>query len=204
MTGPYAGRSRRRGGHLHRHGPEGRLHPPPPSTTRCPTPPATWTMCPTRGRAADLHYALSNSLGFGGPQRLCPVQEVGGLNRMMKYNSDEIAKILPPPLSLCSGGPHRGPARTASGPRASSASPSTSPFFQGHFPPVPCDARRADRGGNGPGGRRWPCCPCRKNKGKLALFGGIKNARFRRQVTPGDVLGDHLHPDQAEGPCGDR
>jgi 3-hydroxyacyl-[acyl-carrier-protein] dehydratase len=27
-----------------------------------------------------------------------------------------------------------------------------------------------------------------ENKGKLALFGGIKNARFRRQVVPGDVL----------------
>ena len=27
-----------------------------------------------------------------------------------------------------------------------------------------------------------------ENKGKLALFGGIKNARFRRQVIPGDVL----------------
>ena len=27
-----------------------------------------------------------------------------------------------------------------------------------------------------------------ENKGKLALFGGIKNARFRKQVTPGDVL----------------
>lgn len=27
-----------------------------------------------------------------------------------------------------------------------------------------------------------------ENKGKLALFGGIKSARFRRQVVPGDVL----------------
>ena len=27
-----------------------------------------------------------------------------------------------------------------------------------------------------------------ENKGKIGLFGGIKNARFRRQVTPGDVL----------------
>ena len=27
-----------------------------------------------------------------------------------------------------------------------------------------------------------------KNKGKLALFGGIKSARFRAQVVPGDVL----------------
>ena len=26
-----------------------------------------------------------------------------------------------------------------------------------------------------------------ENKGKLALFGGVKNARFRRQVVPGDV-----------------
>lgn len=30
-----------------------------------------------------------------------------------------------------------------------------------------------------------------ENKGKLALFGGIKNARFRKQVTPGDVLTLH-------------
>ena len=27
-----------------------------------------------------------------------------------------------------------------------------------------------------------------ENKGKIALFGGVKNARFKRQVIPGDVL----------------
>lgn len=27
-----------------------------------------------------------------------------------------------------------------------------------------------------------------KNKGKIALFGGIKQARFKKQVIPGDVL----------------
>ena len=27
-----------------------------------------------------------------------------------------------------------------------------------------------------------------ENKGKLAFFGGIKNARFKRQVVPGDVV----------------
>jgi len=27
-----------------------------------------------------------------------------------------------------------------------------------------------------------------ENRGKLALFGGVKNARFRRQVVPGDVV----------------
>ncbi len=27
-----------------------------------------------------------------------------------------------------------------------------------------------------------------ENKGKIAYFGGIKNAKFKRQVKPGDVL----------------
>ena len=27
-----------------------------------------------------------------------------------------------------------------------------------------------------------------ESKGKIALFGGVKNARFKRQVIPGDVL----------------
>lgn len=27
-----------------------------------------------------------------------------------------------------------------------------------------------------------------ENKGKIALFGGIKNAKFKRQVVPGDTL----------------
>ena len=27
-----------------------------------------------------------------------------------------------------------------------------------------------------------------ENKGKIAFFGGIKNARFKKQVVPGDVL----------------
>ena len=34
-----------------------------------------------------------------------------------------------------------------------------------------------------------------ENKGKLALFGGIKSARFRKQVTPGDVLTLHCEED---------
>ena len=38
-----------------------------------------------------------------------------------------------------------------------------------------------------------------ENKGKLALFGGIKNARFRKQVTPGDVL--TLHCEHRESVC---
>ena len=41
-----------------------------------------------------------------------------------------------------------------------------------------------------------------ENKGKLALFGGIKNARFRRQVTPGDVLTLHCELVQQRGAVG--
>ena len=41
-----------------------------------------------------------------------------------------------------------------------------------------------------------------ENKGKLALFGGIKNARFRRQVTPGDVLEITCTLTKQKGPVG--
>ena len=41
-----------------------------------------------------------------------------------------------------------------------------------------------------------------ENKGKLALFGGIKNARFRRQVTPGDVLEIECTLTKQKGPVG--
>ena len=41
-----------------------------------------------------------------------------------------------------------------------------------------------------------------ENKGKLALFGGIKSARFRRQVVPGDVLTLHCELVQQHGAVG--
>ena len=41
-----------------------------------------------------------------------------------------------------------------------------------------------------------------KNKDKLALFSGIKNARFRKQVTPGDVLTLHCELVEQRGPVG--
>lgn len=39
-------------------------------------------------------------------------------------------------------------------------------------------------------------------KGKIAFFGGIKNARFRRQVKPGDVLNLHCEIISRKGPVG--
>ena len=41
-----------------------------------------------------------------------------------------------------------------------------------------------------------------ENKGKLALFGGVKNARFRRQVVPGDVLELQCRLVRRVGPVG--
>ena len=41
-----------------------------------------------------------------------------------------------------------------------------------------------------------------ENKGKLALFGGIKNARFRKQVVPGDVLELECELIRQMGPVG--
>ena len=41
-----------------------------------------------------------------------------------------------------------------------------------------------------------------ENKGKIALFGGIKNAKFKRQVVPGDVLELHCEIIKEKGPIG--
>lgn len=41
-----------------------------------------------------------------------------------------------------------------------------------------------------------------ENKGKIALFGGVKNARFKKQVIPGDVLELHCEIVMRRGPVG--
>ena len=41
-----------------------------------------------------------------------------------------------------------------------------------------------------------------ENKGKIALFGGVKNARFKRQVIPGDVLEMECRLTKRRGPVG--
>lgn len=41
-----------------------------------------------------------------------------------------------------------------------------------------------------------------ENKGKLVFFGGIKNARFKRPVVPGDVLSLHCEITGRRGPVG--
>ena len=41
-----------------------------------------------------------------------------------------------------------------------------------------------------------------ENKGKIAFFGGIKNARFREKVMPGDVLELECTLTERRGPIG--
>jgi len=41
-----------------------------------------------------------------------------------------------------------------------------------------------------------------ENKGKIALFGGIKSARFKKQVVPGDVLELQCEIINRRGPIG--
>ena len=75
------------------------------------------------------------------------------------------------------------------------------PFFQGHFPQHPVMPgvlileALAQTGA-------VAALSLPENRGKLALFGGIKNARFRRQVLPGDVLTLECELAEQHGPVG--
>ena len=75
------------------------------------------------------------------------------------------------------------------------------PYFRGHFPQEPVMPgvliveALAQTGA-------VAALSVPENKGKLALFGGIKNARFRKQVTPGDVLTLHCELVEQRGPVG--
>ena len=67
----------------------------------------------------------------------------------------------------------------------------TESFFQGHFPGHPVMPgvlileALAQTGA-------VAALSLPENRGKIALFGGVKNARFRRQVVPGDVQSHRL------------
>ena len=119
---------------------------------------------------------------------------------MMKYNSDEIAKILPHryPFALVDRIVDGEEGKWAKGIKCVTVNES---FFQGHFPQyhvmpgVLIVEAMAQVGG-------VALLSMPENKGKLALFGGIKNARFRRQVTPGDVLEIECTLTKQKGPVG--
>jgi 3-hydroxyacyl-[acyl-carrier-protein] dehydratase len=105
---------------------------------------------------------------------------------VIMLNIDEIQKILPhrPPFLLVDRVEELEPGKYASGIKCVTMN---EPFFQGHFPgravmPGVLQLEALAQMGaicmlTVPG-----------NEGKIMLFGGIDNVKFKRQVIPGDVL----------------
>ena len=105
----------------------------------------------------------------------------------MELNIDQIEAILPHryPFLLVDKITECVPGEGAKGVKCVTAN---EPFFQGHFPgfKVMPGVLIIEAG----------------SKGRLALFGGIKNARFKRQVRPGDVLELECRLTARKGPVG--
>ena len=75
------------------------------------------------------------------------------------------------------------------------------PFFQGHFPGKPVMPGVLIIGALAQTGAVAVLCKP-ENKGKLAFFGAIKNARFKKPVVPGDVLELRTALVRSKGPVG--
>ena len=118
----------------------------------------------------------------------------------MQLNSNEIAKILPHrfPFALVDRITDYEPGEWAKGIKCVSVNEQ---FFCGHFPQehvmpgVLILEAMAQVGG-------VALLSLPENRGKIALFGGVKNARFKRQVIPGDVLELECALTKRRGPVG--
>ena len=118
----------------------------------------------------------------------------------MELNIEQIEALLPHryPFLLVDRILECTPGQGAKGMKCVTAN---EPFFQGHFPGykvmpgVLIIEALAQVGA-------VAILSVPENKGKLALFGGIKNARFRKQVTPGEVLTLHCELVEQRGPVG--
>lgn len=118
----------------------------------------------------------------------------------MELNSNQIAEILPHrfPFALVDRITDYEPGTWAKGIKCVSAG---EPMFQGHFPQmhvmpgVLILEAMAQVGG-------VAILSLPENRGKIALFGGVKNARFKRKVIPGDVLEMECVLTKRRGPVG--
>ena len=118
----------------------------------------------------------------------------------MELNIEQIQEIIPhrPPFLLVDKITDFVPGEWAKGVKAVTVN---EPFFTGHFPQyrvmpgVLIIEALAQVGA-------VAILSLPENKGKLAFFGGIKNARFKKQVRPGDVLELSCELIERRGPIG--
>ena len=118
----------------------------------------------------------------------------------MELNIEQIQEIIPhrPPFLLVDKITDYVPGEWAQGIKAVTVN---EPFFTGHFPQykvmpgVLIIEALAQVGA-------VAILSLPENKGKLAFFGGIKNARFKKQVRPGDVLELSCELIERRGPVG--
>lgn len=118
----------------------------------------------------------------------------------MELDANQIQEIIPhrPPFLLVDRITDYEPGQWAKGIKAVTVN---EPFFAGHFPQyhvmpgVLIIEALAQVGA-------VAILSLPENKGKLAFFGGIKNARFKRQVRPGDVLELSCELTERRGPIG--
>lgn len=117
-----------------------------------------------------------------------------------RLSSKEIAQILPHryPFALVDIIEDYEPGEWAIGRKCVTTN---EPFFQGHFPNEPIMPgvllleALAQTGA-------VALLSMPENKGKIALFGGVNKARFKKQVLPGDVVELRCELIRMEGPLG--
>ncbi|RHT72199.1 3-hydroxyacyl-[acyl-carrier-protein] dehydratase FabZ [Ruminococcaceae bacterium AM28-23LB] len=104
----------------------------------------------------------------------------------MELDINQIKEILPHryPFLLVDRITHLEPGVRAVGRKCVSGNEA---FFQGHFPQKPVMPGVLIIEAMAQVGAVILLCK-EEYKGRIALFGGIKKARFKRQVVPGDVL----------------
>ena len=118
----------------------------------------------------------------------------------MTYDYDQIAQILPHryPFALVDRVVDGEPGRWARGIKCVTVN---EPFFQGHFPQkhvmpgVLLIEAMAQVGG-------VAVLALPENQGKLAFLGRVRDARFKRQVVPGDVVEMECVLTKRRGPIG--
>ncbi|MBP3568061.1 MAG: 3-hydroxyacyl-ACP dehydratase FabZ [Lachnospiraceae bacterium] len=118
----------------------------------------------------------------------------------MELNSNEIQQILPHryPFLLVDKIIEMEPGKSAKGIKCVSANEMQ---FMGHFPQMHVMPGVLIIEALAQTGAVALLCE-EENKGKIAFFGGIKNARFRKQVIPGDVLELSCEIISRRGPVG--